>query len=183
VIEAMLARTFRGIALAAWEMAGEDDPAAPFVVRFRGTVPALARPSAAGLVLDAPLLPARLAARFVQVAARSTPLVVEVGEVVETRLEIVAPDGFAPEPAAAGSVDGPYGTFARRERPDGRILVREDRLALGRGRVPPERYSEFAGFAASVDRLQERPALFVRLGQGARPAGSAAPPGPAARAP
>jgi hypothetical protein len=43
VIEGMLARTFRGIALSQAEILGEDDPSAPVTLRWRGEVSALAR--------------------------------------------------------------------------------------------------------------------------------------------
>jgi len=183
VVEAVLARTFRGASLAAAEMLGEEDPRVPFTVRWRGTVPGLARAANGGLVLDAAIVPARLGARFVQVAARTTPLVVGVGEVVDARIEVVAPEGFAPEPAPAGAVDGAYGTFARTERANERTLVREERLVLRRTRVPPERYAEFASFAATVDHLQERPARFARTAPGAEPAGAHGPAAPEAKAP
>jgi hypothetical protein len=157
-------------------MEGEGDPAAPFQVRWRGTVPALARPANGGLVLDATLVPARLGARFVQVAARTTPLLVPVGERVTARIEIVAPEGHAPEPGPAGAVEGPFGTFVLAERADGRTLVREERLVLSRGRIAPDRYPDFAAFAAGVDHLQERPAAFTKREVGAPPAGSGGPP-------
>ena len=51
--------------------------------------------------------------------------------------------------------------------------MREERLVLHRGRVAPERYAEFAAFAATVDHLQERPAPFARseAAPGVAPAG------------
>jgi tetratricopeptide (TPR) repeat protein len=175
VIESMLARTFRGLSLSVAEMVGEGDPAAPFTVRWRGAVPSLARAANGGLVLDAPLAPARLGARFVQVAARTTPLLIPVGERVVARVEIVAPEGHAPDPAPAGAVEGPFGTFARSERAEGRTLVREERLVLLRGRIPPDRYPDFAAFAAGVDHLQEHPAVFTKREAAPQPAGSAGP--------
>jgi hypothetical protein len=98
---------------------------------------------------------------------------------VEARVEVVAPEGFAPGPAEPRAVEGPWGSLARRERVEGRTLVREERLVLARGRIPPERYADFAAFAASVDHVQERPAAFLRTGPAAEPAGAA---GPAPRA-
>ncbi len=185
VVEAMLARTFRGASLAAAEMLGEEDARAPFTVRWRGTVPGLARTANGGLLLDAAIVPARLGARFVKVAARTTPLVVELGEIVDARIEIVAPEGFAPEPAPAGAADGEYGTFASTEVAQARTLVREERLVLRRARVAPERYADFASFAATVDHLQERPARFARIvvAPGAEPAGAHGPSAPERKAP
>jgi hypothetical protein len=64
--------------------------------------------------------------------------------------------------APAASVDGPYGTFTRTESVEGRRLVREERLELRRGRIPPESYAEFTTFAAAVDLIQQRPVVFTR---------------------
>jgi hypothetical protein len=149
-------------------MLGEDDPAAPFTIRWRGTVPHLGRAANGGLVVDSAILPARLAARYVAVAARATPLVLDMPEVVEQRVEITAPAGLVPEAAPPATLESPFGTFSRSERVDGGTLVQEDRYALQRARVAPERYAEFAAFAAAVDHLQERPAAFARREVAAR---------------
>ena len=175
LVEQMLARTFRGLSLSAVEVLGEQDPDAPFTLRWSGTVGALARAANGGLVVDAEIEPARLGARYVQVAARTTPLVVALPEIIEQRIEVVAPEGFRPEPAPAGAVDGSFGTFARSERADGRTLVREERLVLRRGRIAPEQYADFAAFAASVDHLQQSPAAFAGEVPGTAPAGVARP--------
>jgi len=175
LVEQMLARTFRGLSLSAVEVLGEQDPDAPFTLRWSGTVGALARAANGGLVVDAEIEPARLGARYVQVAARTTPLVVALPEIIEQRIEVVAPEGFRPEPAPAGAVDGSFGTFARSERADGRTLVREERLVLRRGRIAPEQYADFAAFAASVDHLQQSPAAFAGEVRGTAPAGVARP--------
>ena len=175
LVEQMLARTFRGLSLAAVEIVGEQDRSAPFTLRWRGTVGALARAANGGLVLDAAIEPARLGPRYVQVAARTTPLLVPLPETVEQRIEVVGPEGFRPEPAPAGAVDGPFGSFARTERADGRTLVREERLVLRRGRIAPERYGEFAAFAGAVDDLQRRPASFAGQVPPIAPAGAPAP--------
>ncbi len=176
LVEATLARTFRGLTLANAEILGEADPAAPFALRWKGTVAGLARAGNGGLVLDAPLLPARLGARWVQVASRATPLVVTVPDRSEQRIELVAPPGFLPEPAPPFASDGPYGSFARTERAEGRSLVREERLLVRRGRVPAESYPDFASFATAVDRVQQAPTT-LRKGEGAQvvPGGSATP--------
>lgn len=174
VIESMLARSFRGVALSEAVMLGEDDPEGPLVVRWLGRVPRLARPAGPSeLVLEAPVLPSRLAARFVQVASRTAPLLVQVPERSVQRVEISAPPGLVPSVTAPRSIESPFGTFSRTERAEGRTLVREDRLDLPRGRIAPERYADFAAFAAAVDAAQEMPMAF-----GTGPAGEAPPPPP-----
>jgi cellulose synthase operon protein C len=172
VIESMLARSFRGVSLAEATMLGEDDPEGPLVLRWRGRLARLARPAGgdAGLVLDAPVLPSRLGARYVQVASRSAPLLVQVPERVVQRVEIRGPEGLVPTASGPRAIESPFGAFSRAERVEGRTLVREDRLELSRGRIAPERYGEFAAFAAAVDSAEEVPTAFSPP-----PAGVAAP--------
>jgi hypothetical protein len=162
VVESMLARSFRGLALSEAAFLGEDDPDAPLVIRWRGKVPRLARAANGGLVLDAAILPAKLGPRFVQVAARTTPLLLAIPERSVQRVEVVAPEGFAPVALPSAPVETPFGAFARTDRVEGRTLVREERLDLDRGRVAPERYADFAAFAAAVDAAQEQPIAIDR---------------------
>ena len=162
IIEALLARSFRGLVLSEAEMLGVTDADAPVTLRWKGTLGALARPSDGGLVLDAPLLPARLAARLSQLATRTTPLVIGAPELSRQRIEIEVPEGLRPVAAPPASVEGPFGAFTRTERVEGRKLVREERLELRRGRIPPDRYAEFTTFAAAVDLIQQRPVTFGR---------------------
>jgi tetratricopeptide (TPR) repeat protein len=176
-IESMLVGSFRGVALSEAVMLGEDDPEGPLVVRWRGRVARLARPAGpgrgAGLVLDAPVLPSKLGARFVQMATRTAPLLVPVPEHVVERVEIRAPAGLSPAPAGPRTVESPFGAFSRSEEAAGRSLVRKFRLDLSRGRFPPERYGDFSAFAAAVDAAEELPATFLPA-----PAGEAAPAAP-----
>jgi hypothetical protein len=159
-VEAMLSRTFGGFAVEEVTIGGEDDPAAPLEIRWRGTVPGLARAADGGVVVDAPVFPARLASRYVQIAQRRTALLLPTPERGVARVEIVAPEGFTARAAAARKVETPFGTFARTERADGRTLVREDRLEVARGRIAPGQYRDFASFAAAVDAIQDDPAVF-----------------------
>jgi hypothetical protein len=162
VIEGLLARSFRGLSLSEAEILGEGDPDAPVTLRWKGTVGTLARPADGGLVLDAPLLPARLAARFSQLATRATTLVIAAAERSRQRVEIDVPEGFRVVAAPPATVEGPYGSFTRTERVEGRRLVREERLELRRGRIPSDRYAEFTTFVAAVDAIQQRPVVFRR---------------------
>ena len=95
-----------------------------------------------------------------QVAQRRTALLLPTPERGVARIEIVAPEGLAARAAPAREVKTPFGTFKRTERAEGRTLVREDRLDVGRGRIAPAQYHDFAAFAASVDAIQDDPAVF-----------------------
>jgi len=158
VVEGMLAQGFRGLSLDEAVWLGEDQAEAPLAIRWRGKVPRLARRTEAGLVVDAAILPARLGARYVQMATRETPLLVAVPERVVQRVELVAPRGHAPAAAEPRSLRSEFGTFSRIERVEGRTLVRVDRLELLRGRISPDRFPAFAAFVAGVDAIQESPA-------------------------
>jgi hypothetical protein len=167
VVESMLARSFRGLALSEVLVLGEDDGEGPLVLRWSGRVARLARPvPGGGLVLDTAILPARLGARFVQVAARSSPLLLGAEERAVLRIEVRAPEGLVPVAGPDRRAEGPAGAFARTERLEGQTLVREDRLELSRARIAPDRYGALAAFAAAVDAAQELPSTFV-----ARPGG------------
>lgn len=161
-IEKMLGRTFGGVALTSVAFRGEDDPEAPLELQFTGRVPDLARALDGGQVVEAPLFPARLGARYVQVAARTLPLLVADAERTTQTLTVVAPPGLRPRAGPPQRLEGPFGRYERRDRVTGGTLVREERLEVLRGRIPPERYPDFARFAAAVDQLQEEPLLLER---------------------
>lgn len=177
-VEGMLARSFRGIAVGEIRMSGEADPEAPFAIRFRGRVPSLARRTGAGFVLETPIMPERLGAHFVQTASRTTPLLLSAPERVIQRFQLTAPEGLIAAAAAPRSVDGPFGSFTRSERAEGHTLLREDRIDLHRARIAPNRYADFAAFAAAVDAVQEAPTVFQP-----DPGSSATPRAPAVKAP
>ena len=162
-VEGLLSSQFRGIEVAAVSFVGEDDPEAPLELRWRAHAAQLARAVEGGLVLESALFPARLGARYVQVAARTTSLLVQSAERTEGRVEIVAPAGLRVEVGESRSVVTPYGTYARSERAlDGTGLLREERLEVRRGRIAPERYLEFTTFASAVDGLQEEAVRLTR---------------------
>ena len=155
-IEGLLSRAFRGIALDDVAFEGEDDPDAPLTLRWKGRVPGLLRTTAEGAVLDAPILPFTVGARYVRLAARTTPLRLS-DERVSQRVEIVPPPGLVVHAEAARRADGPFGRFERAERVEGGTLVREERLEIRQARVAPSRYIDLAAFAAAIDEAQGRP--------------------------
>jgi cellulose synthase operon protein C len=157
-LEAMLSKSFQGIALAELTFEGEDDPAAPLAIRWKGRA-RIARPDGAGLLIEAGPLPARLGARYVRLASRTTPLLLASPERSTLRLELVPPPGLQAAAEPPARLESSFGSYLRTDAPmpQGGGLVREERLEVARGRIPPERYRDFAAFAASVDGLQEGP--------------------------
>jgi hypothetical protein len=161
-IESSLARYFRGIAVSELAFSGEDDPDAPLEIRWRARAPLLARPADGGLVVEAPLFPAQLGGRYVETAARTTPLLVPGVERLSQRVELVPPPELRAAASPSRRVETPFGTYTRAERVEGETLVREERLEVARARIAPAQYLEFAGFAAKVDALQEEPVRLTR---------------------
>jgi len=160
-MEALLARSVRGVTVGEVAFDGEDDLEAPLALRWRGRASFLARPSEGGSVVETAVFPARLAARFAQVAVRRTPLLVPGDERTVERVEVVAPEGLVPRAAPAERIETPFGSYQRTESVEGRTLMREERIEVLRGRIPPERASDFAAFAAAVDAAQARPLVLA----------------------
>jgi hypothetical protein len=168
-VEQLLARSFRGLTLTELAVEGEQDPEAPLAIRWRGTVPALARDVDGAVLVEAPILQARLGARHLHVASRTTPLLLEATERSEVRLVIRPPPGaaaaqpgLAPQPGTPERLESPFGVFERRDRLEGGALVREERLELRRGRVAPGDYQACSAFCGAVDAVQARPVAFTR---------------------
>jgi hypothetical protein len=160
-VEQFLARTIRGLTIRELTVEGEEDPEAPFTMRWTGAVPALARAADGGLEVDALLPQLRLGSRFVQVAARRTPLLVAERERTVVRLSVTAPPGLRPPPGQpARRLESPLGRFTRTEASEGGTWRREDRLELDRGRVAPADYPAFAAFCGAVDEVEARPVAF-----------------------
>jgi hypothetical protein len=161
-VEQLLARAFRGLRLSELTIDGELDPEAPLAIRWSGTVAGLAHDAGGAVVVDAPLLQLRLGARHVQLAARTTPLLLEASERATLRLTVTPPPGQAARAAPPDRLQTPFGSFTRSEQVAAGALVREDRLELPRGRVAPADYAAFAAFCGAVDAIQARPVVFPR---------------------
>jgi hypothetical protein len=161
-VEALVARSLPGVSVTEVAFEGEGDPEAPLVIRWSGRASDLVRTSGERLLLDAAIFPARLSARYVQIAARRTPLLVPGDERTAQRIEVIAPEGYRPRAAAPTSLVTPLGVFERRERVEGRTLIREERAEVLRGRLSPGSVRELATFAATVDEAQGRPLVLER---------------------
>jgi len=157
VVEQGLARSFRGLVLSDVAVEGERRTGDPLVIRYRARVAGLARRSGGRLVIDAVPYPARLSARFAQLAARETPLLLPSDERASLRFTVVPPAGAVPAPGPVREVKGALGSYRRGERLEGGALLREDVVEVRRARVPPDAYPDFVRFAAEVDDAQAIP--------------------------
>lgn len=157
-VESLLARTFHGIAVAEVSFEGEDDADAPLAIRWRGRSPEVARPVDGGLALEAGALPAHLAGRYLRIAVRTTPLLLQTTERSSARIEIAAPAGMQVIAEPPSRVVTPFGAYERTDRAiAGGGMVRSERLEVPRARIDPGKYRDFSAFAAAVDALQEQP--------------------------
>jgi hypothetical protein len=161
-VESMLTRSFHGIAVAEVSFEGEGDPDVPLVIRWRGRSPQVARPADGGLVVESALLPANLAGRYVRLASRTTPLLLQTPERSAGRIEIVPPAGLRVQAEPPARLATPFGEYERTDRTAGGVLVRSERLEMGRARIQPDAYAGFSAFAAAVDAVQEQPIRLTR---------------------
>jgi len=168
-MEQSLARTFRSPSLLDLAVDGEGALEAPITLRWRARVEGWARLEDGRAVVEAPLFPARLGARFLQRATRERPLLLAADERSTTELTISLPSGWMPAPVAPAPVKSGYGSYRREERGAAGRLLRTDQYDLSRGRVAPADYPAFAGFARAVDAAQEEPMVFLRATPGERP--------------
>ncbi len=159
-LQSALARYFGGAELSSLELELADAVGKPLVVRYRFRAPGFARAEGQRLVLGALTYPANLGRRYVQLGKRETPLFIEGTERSATQIRLTLPEGRTLDgPLGELRVDSPFGAYVRKERQEGRVLMVEEDLRVGMGRVPPNRYEELAHFAGQVDLVQSRDLL------------------------
>jgi tetratricopeptide (TPR) repeat protein len=156
-VESALSAAFRGATLEALEFDLGSEPGAPARVHYRFTAPDFARVET-GNRWSAPIraFPVRMAERYLQLAARTLPLLIGGGERPTLMLTLHLPPGAQSSQAAPASIslDTPFGSYVRtEERAPGLVRLRE-RLVLPAQRVLPARYASFGSFASQVDAAQ-----------------------------
>jgi hypothetical protein len=171
-LERALAGSFGSVRLTSVDVEGERDVDRPLVLRWRARARHWARVEDGRVVVDTPVVPARLGARFLQRATRETPILIGASERSTLALEVVPPPGFTPTPAAPCEIASRYGRYRRTETSESGGILRREEYDLERGRVAPTEVAAFSAFAASVDGAQEAPVVFTRSTLGdARPRG------------
>jgi len=156
VIEAALARSFRGLVLEELEVDSGGPSGSPLGLRYRFRVPDYAHSLGDGLVAaDLDFFAAQLGRRYLALSERETPLLLRAPERVKSRIVLSLPEGAAVVggPEAAREL-GLYGSYTRGVAlTPGKLTIQED-LRIDRGRVMPQEYREFAGWVMAVDRAQ-----------------------------
>jgi hypothetical protein len=165
-LERALAGSFGSVQLTSLDVDGEKDVDRPLVLRWRARARHWARVEGERVVVDTPVVRARLGARFLQRATRETPILVAASERTSLTLEVAPPPGFAPEPSAPCEIASRYGKYRRTDTAEGGRLLRREEYDLERGRIAPPEVAAFSRFASSVDGAQEAPMVFARLTRG-----------------
>jgi hypothetical protein len=168
IFEQTVSASFRGGTLDGLEFKGEEDREGDLTLGYRASVPDFARRANGALVVESPILPARLGETFVRLAERKLPLLISPQDPLVQRIELTVPDGFVVVAAPDVALTSRWGRYERAERVEGNTLVREEHVALFPARVAPSDYTDFARFVTEIDGIQAAP---VRIGHGANPGG------------
>jgi hypothetical protein len=102
-----------------------------------------------------------LGRRYVGVATRQTPLVLEYASPTTLEAKIRLPEGLAaavPDPVRLDA----FGEFEQRAESKNGQLILSARFTMPRARVAPDRYGAFIDFATRVDQAEARAAAFGR---------------------
>ena len=141
--------------------------AGPFRVVYKFRAPQLARRIGRGLVLPAPF-PAQLGKRYIGLAARTTPLLVDYAAPTHVHARIAVPEGMVaalPPPVRA---EAPFGLFEQTATAGtsgaGATLELDARFRMSDARLPPGDYRRIVEFAQRVDRAEAK-ALEIRPGK------------------
>jgi hypothetical protein len=135
-----------------WSAADDDDQ--PFTVEYTFHDSQWARREGRRLVLAAPF-PGWLARRYVGVAERKTPLMIEYAAPSEVEARVTLPPGVELELAPPARAGG-FGRFSQRaEKVTDGLKLRAE-FQMDAARVAPERYRSFVEFVTLVDRAEAR---------------------------
>ena len=156
---------FPGASLESLSWTGKDDDAGPFTVSYKFRAPQLARRVGGALVLPAPF-PAELGKRYIGVARRTTPLLVDYAPPTHVHARIAVPRRMVaalPPPVRA---ETPFGLFEQEATAGGSAatVVLDARFAMSDARLPVADYRRLVDFAQRVDRAEAR-ALELRPGK------------------
>jgi len=153
-VESMLGRGLRGVSLESLSTENEAGlgGTATLVYQLRAQ---LARRDGAQLFVPSSVVPSRMVRRWVQMADRQTPLLIDSPEDTAQRAVIALPEGrhlrAAPPPV---SLKTPFGNYLWSAREEGGKLVIDESIELPQQRVSVDRYAAFGDFARAIDQAQ-----------------------------
>lgn len=169
-VEAALAREFSGAELVDLELDVSDAEVALSYSFRRGEALQAMGENRARLELD--FLRLHLAQRYLVVAERKTPLLLDRDERLVVEAEIAIPPGWTIEVAPAAARErSDFGSFRRSVGGKDGVLVVRDEVEIRRGRIPPHDYPAFAAWVRAVDRSVGED-LVLRIPSGEEPEGN-----------
>ena len=162
-MQGAVSRYFSGAALTGLTLEHAPQVGAPFTVRYEFTAPRFGQVQNGRLVLGPVTLPASVGRQYVQLSARDTALYLDSTDVARTVVTLTLPQGYRlADPQAELKAESAFGSLVRREKQEGRTLSIEETLRVDRGRIPAQRYKDFARFAGQVDLIQARDLQLVK---------------------
>jgi hypothetical protein len=156
---------FPGASLISLGFEKRDEDDAPFLVTYRFRAPQLARRVGRDLVLSAPFA-AQLGRRYVGVATRTTPMLLDYSPPTRVHARIALPEHTAAAVPAPVRAEVPFGLFEQSIVPAGGgagagAVELDARFSMSEARLPAASYGELVDFAQRVDRAEAR-ALEIR---------------------
>jgi hypothetical protein len=99
----------------------------------------------------------------VQLSTRTTPLFIDGTEESRAQVTLTMPQGYRlADPQAQLNAESPFGRLRRTEKQEGRTLTVDETLRVERGRIPAQKYEDFAHFAGQVDLIQSRDLVLTK---------------------
>jgi len=162
-LQSALSRYFGGADLSKLDVKMEREVGAPVVVKYEFVARRFARPEGNTLVAASLTYPLQVGRRYLAVPARVTPLFIDSTEASTTRATLKLPAGWSLKgPLGEVKLNGPSGSYVRRETQANGELKIEEEFRLGQSRVSTKQYDAFVQFAGEVDLVQQRDLLFEK---------------------
>src|SRR5205823_290599 len=115
------------------------------------------------LVLPAPF-PAQLGKRYIGVAARKTPLLVDYAPPTHVHARIAVPERMVASLPPPVRAEAPFGLFEQAASSGAGAVELDARFAMSDARLQPGDYRSIVDFAQRVDRAEAK-ALEIRPGK------------------
>jgi tetratricopeptide (TPR) repeat protein len=153
-VESMLGRGLHGVTLETLNSEHENELGGPAALIYTLKTP-LARKDGARLFVPQSVAPGRLVRRWVQLAERTLPLLLDSPEQMTTHVAVTLPKGMHLRPGfKPARISTRFGRYTFDAREEGGTLVMDETLEVPAQRVAPSAYAEFVKFATAVDDAQ-----------------------------
>jgi cellulose synthase operon protein C len=162
-LQQALSRTYGGAEMMSLKVETGKGTGQPLTIRFSFRAPRFARVDGSTLVVPALAAPEQLGRRYVQLASRNTPLLIDPSSRAHSVVTLKVPAGAVPTGLVPSMVSTTSGArYARQETFAQGLLTVDESFTLSQVRVQPKAYADFARFCGEVDLAQARDAV-IRL--------------------